>query len=123
VKSSARDNTTTRRQRPPQPGELIGVRLQPEPLASVDRWRRKQEDLPSRAEAIRRLVEQALSSADTRPIGAEAQHKAAELAAREIDKLTDRDIPHEERSQRKRRLIKGPREFRDMRGTEQKSKK
>jgi metal-responsive CopG/Arc/MetJ family transcriptional regulator len=30
-------------------------------LAAIDAWRRTQEDLPSRAEAIRRLVEQALS--------------------------------------------------------------
>jgi hypothetical protein len=29
-------------------------------LKAVDKWRAKQEDLPSRAEAIRRLVEQAL---------------------------------------------------------------
>jgi hypothetical protein len=120
MKSSTRDNTTTRRQRPPQPGELIGVRFQPEPLAAVDRWRRQQEDLPSRAEAIRRLVEQALTSTDTRPTKPEAQQKAAELAAREIDKMTDRDVPSEERVQRKRRLIKGPREFREIRSTRSK---
>jgi hypothetical protein len=30
-------------------------------LQAVDNWRRKQEDLPSRAEAIRRLVELGLS--------------------------------------------------------------
>jgi len=41
-------------------GELIGVRLQPGPLAKLDAWRRKQQDLPSRPEAIRRLVEKAL---------------------------------------------------------------
>jgi len=29
-------------------------------LAKVDDWRRQQEDIPSRAEAIRRLVEKAL---------------------------------------------------------------
>jgi hypothetical protein len=120
MKPSIRDNTTTRRQRPPQPGELIGVRLQPEPLAAVDRWRRRQEDLPSRAEAIRRLVEQALTSTDTRPTKPEAQQKAAEMAAHEIDKLSDRDMPDEERVQRKRRLIKGPREFRDIRSTRSK---
>jgi len=28
-------------------------------LKTVDQWRRKQKDLPSRAEAIRRLVERA----------------------------------------------------------------
>jgi hypothetical protein len=34
-------------------------------LRAVDNWRRKQEDLPSRAEAIRRLVERGLSSKET----------------------------------------------------------
>lgn len=35
-------------------------------LRMLDDWRRKQPDLPSRAESIRRLVEQAVK-ADTRP--------------------------------------------------------
>jgi hypothetical protein len=30
-------------------------------LGSIDRWRGTQEDAPTRAEAIRRLVEQALT--------------------------------------------------------------
>jgi hypothetical protein len=33
------------------------MRASPEFLKSVDKWRAKQEDKPSRAEAIRRLVE------------------------------------------------------------------
>jgi metal-responsive CopG/Arc/MetJ family transcriptional regulator len=36
------------------------MRASAEFLAKVDDWRRKQPDLPSRAEAIRRLVEIAL---------------------------------------------------------------
>jgi hypothetical protein len=44
------------------------------------------------------------------------QHKAAEMAGREIDRLADQSATNEEQAQRKRRLIKGPREFRDMRG-------
>ena len=31
-------------------------------LAKIDDWRRQQADLPSRAEAIRRLVEKGLSA-------------------------------------------------------------
>jgi hypothetical protein len=38
------------------------VRLQPELSAPLDDWRRKQADLPSRAEAIRRLVELGLKA-------------------------------------------------------------
>ena len=35
----------------------IGVRVEPEFLKAIDEWRRKQEDVPTRPEAIRRLVE------------------------------------------------------------------
>jgi hypothetical protein len=38
------------------------MRVTNEWLAIIDDWRRKQDDLPSRAEAIRRLVEKGLSS-------------------------------------------------------------
>lgn len=41
-------------------GTVIGQRWHDDALASIDEWRRKQPDLPSRAEAIRRLVEMAL---------------------------------------------------------------
>lgn len=39
------------------------VRLQPSSLAAVDAWRKQQADLPSRPEAIRRLLESALAKA------------------------------------------------------------
>jgi hypothetical protein len=42
------------------------VRLQPELAVPLGAWRRKQADLPSRAEAIRRLVEQALAKGGKR---------------------------------------------------------
>jgi hypothetical protein len=38
----------------------IGVRVDAEFLKLIDDWRRKQDDVPSRPEAIRRLVELAL---------------------------------------------------------------
>jgi len=41
-------------------GTQVGARWRPEDLASIDAWRRKQEDHPERAEAIRRLVQLAL---------------------------------------------------------------
>ena len=41
--------------------------------------------------------------------------KASEIAAREIDRLIDPAVPTEEQQRRKRRLIKGPKEFQDMR--------
>jgi hypothetical protein len=36
------------------------MRVSPEWLETIDNWRRQQPDIPSRAEAIRRLVEKAL---------------------------------------------------------------
>jgi hypothetical protein len=37
-------------------GVQIGMRWQPEELAAIDAWRRKQDDIPTRTAAIRRLV-------------------------------------------------------------------
>jgi len=38
-------------------GVQVVVRMQPAPLGALDAWVTKQEDQPTRAEAIRRLVE------------------------------------------------------------------
>jgi hypothetical protein len=45
-----------------------------------------------------------------------AASKATEMAAEQIDKLADSSASDEEQQQRKRRLLKGPQEFRDIRG-------
>jgi hypothetical protein len=42
--------------------------------------------------------------------------KAQDMAAQEIDRLIDPSAPDEERQRRKRRLLKGPKEFQDLRG-------
>jgi hypothetical protein len=59
----AKQETLQPKKRGPKPtgvGTPIQVRLQPSGLAAVDAWRKKQPDLPSRPEAIRRLLEMAL---------------------------------------------------------------
>lgn len=56
--TATRDNT--KRKRADQAGTLVGVRLQPDQLAKVDDWRERQDDKPTRPEAIRRLVAKAL---------------------------------------------------------------
>jgi hypothetical protein len=43
-------------------GTQVVVRLQPDPLAALDGWVTKQKDKPTRAEAIRRLVELGLKA-------------------------------------------------------------
>jgi hypothetical protein len=48
--------------RNPSPGVQVVVRLQPKPLDALDAWAAKQSDRPTRAEAIRRLVELGLKA-------------------------------------------------------------
>lgn len=47
----------SKRGRPPVESEAVTVRMTVDALHTLDDWRRKQEDLPGRPEAIRRLVE------------------------------------------------------------------
>jgi hypothetical protein len=54
---STKVNTKTPKKRAERTGDLVGVRMQPDMTKLLDDWRRKQEDLPGRPEAIRRLVE------------------------------------------------------------------
>lgn len=49
-----------RKNRPSEPGTNIGVRLQHDGLEQLDAWIAKQDDAPSRPEAIRRLLAKAL---------------------------------------------------------------
>jgi len=46
--------------------ELLTVRLQiviaPSQVAAIDAWRKQQNDLPSRSEAVRRLVNKGLKA-------------------------------------------------------------
>jgi hypothetical protein len=39
------------------PGTLIGIRVHAPALAALDKWRASQEDIPTRAESVRRLME------------------------------------------------------------------
>jgi hypothetical protein len=53
----------SRKRRGPKPtgqGVPVLVRLHPPALDAIDTWRGKQDDAPSRPEAIRRLVEAGL---------------------------------------------------------------
>gem|GEM_PF-1137932 len=51
-----RDNDKPKR-RSETTGTLVGTRFQPPLLDAIDAWRKEQEDLPTRPEAVRRLVE------------------------------------------------------------------
>jgi hypothetical protein len=101
---------------------VSAIRLPPKLTTSIDRWA-AHNGAASRSQAIRRLVELGLAGA--RPLkqrSAKAAAQASDMAGRQIDKLADPATPAEERNARKRRLIKGPREFRDLRGDQPKQK-
>jgi len=65
-----RDNVNTskqpeRRSRAKTTGTLVGTRFQPDLLEAIDLWRKAQSDLPTRPEAVRRLVELGMRSEDS----------------------------------------------------------
>lgn len=54
---STREITKSPKKRAAATGDPVLVRVQPDMAKMLDDWRRKQDDLPGRPEAIRRLVE------------------------------------------------------------------
>ena len=101
-------------------GEPVVVRMHPPQLRSLDDWIAKQrQPFPSRPEAIRRLVEIGLSKTPAaKPqvsTNRQSAARAAELAAKVIEKKLPPDTPAEEKAVRKRKLIQGPSVFRDTR--------
>jgi hypothetical protein len=93
---------------------VTAVRLPPALGAEVDKWAVLQADAPTRSEAIRRLVELGLT-VKKKSAPSERQRAAlADLAAKAIDSLTV-EAPDDEKASRKRRLLKGPEEFREVR--------
>jgi hypothetical protein len=91
---------------------------------NVDLWAAKQDDHPGRSEAIRRLVELGLTvKPKARSRGSEQQkERAREMAGKAIDRKSDTTAPADAQAGRKRRLLKGPEEFRDSR-VDRKTKK
>jgi hypothetical protein len=117
-------------------GPARTMRLSDEFIATIDAWAQRQEDNLTRSEAIRRLVEIGLTkpvrlerTRSGRPLElghmaklsstpakkAARRSRAQELAAEAIETMIDPAAPPEERAQRRRRLTKGPPEFRELR--------
>ena len=98
----------------------VTARIPEASIAAIDKW--ANANSCTRAEAIRQLVELGLTvKAESKPSTAarharrgKADH-ASGLAGSAIDKLSDESAPTEEQAKRKRRLISGPAEFRDIR--------
>jgi hypothetical protein len=105
---------------------MMGFRVAPVLRASIVKWAENQPDMPTLSEATRRLVELGLTVKTKAPpsqrLRAARADRANELAGKTIEKIIDSEAPPEERTERKRRLTKGPTEFRDARVDQPKAK-
>ncbi|MBR1212068.1 hypothetical protein [Bradyrhizobium sp. JYMT SZCCT0180] len=94
---------------------MLGFRATDELRGRIVHWAEFQTDTPKLSEAVRRLVELGLT-VKTKSAPSERQRAAlADLASKAIDSLTVGTADGEEKASRKRRLIKGPEEFREAR--------
>jgi hypothetical protein len=96
---------------------MMGFRVSAELRSSIVKWAEQQADSPKLSEATRRLVELGLKvKAPARPISKPGRRlRAQELARNVIEKMIDPTASPDDRAQRRRRLTKGPLEFRDDR--------
>ena len=117
---SIRVTTKKKRGRPATTGRgtQVGERWHPTELAAIDAWIASSPDKNiTRAHAIRRLVALGLRvKSPAQPIGKPGRRlRAQELATKTIERILDPGAPAEERALRRRRLTKGPTEFREDR--------
>jgi hypothetical protein len=95
---------------------MMGFRAAPVLRASIVKWAESQPDMPTLSEATRRLVELGLTVKTKGQQSNEGQRvRAREMAGKAIDKMTDATTSPEEQIARKKRLLKGPEEFREVR--------
>jgi hypothetical protein len=129
---------------------MMGFRADPATRAAVVRWAEMQPDMPTLSEAIRRLVElgltvetkarspgrrpaaaivadlaaETIDSLPPKPIAKPGHRtRAKELARDAIEKMADPAASPEQRDQRRRRLTRGPTEFREARVDQPKAKR
>lgn len=99
---------------------MMGFRAEPAIRAKVVRWAENQPDNPTLSEAIRRLVEIGLSKSTSskKPRVLSTAKEGAERAVELATDVIGKQMPNtsdEEKATRRRRLIKGPSEFRNVR--------
>jgi hypothetical protein len=94
---------------------MLGFRVADELRGRIVHWAEFQPDAPTLSEAVRRLVELGLTVKTSRRKNVAHRARANEMAAGAIDKMTDKDASADDQASRKRRLLKGPEEFRDVR--------
>ena len=96
----------------------VTVPLSRDLLERLDLWIAGQESAVDRAEALRRLAEMRLDHvgvSSRREKSSRGAEEAVGMASNMIDSLGDCSATRDDREQRKRRLVKGPFEFREIR--------
>lgn len=94
----------------------VGFRAAPVLRAAIVKWAEAQPDLPSLPEATRRLVELGLTvKAEGRRTSDGQKLRAREMAGKAIDEMTDATATSDDQATRKKRLLRGPEEFREVR--------
>lgn len=66
--------------RPSATGTLVGTRFQVDLLSAIDAWRKEQHDLPTRPEAVRRLVELGMACDGGKPAAGRTRHGKAAVS-------------------------------------------
>jgi hypothetical protein len=95
---------------------MMGFRAAPVLRASIVSWAENQPDMPTLSEATRRLVELGLTVKTKGRQSSEGQKlRAREMAGKAIDSMADVTAHVDDQATRKRRLLKGPEEFREAR--------
>jgi hypothetical protein len=95
---------------------MMGFRAAPVLRASIVKWAENHPDKPTLSEATRRLVELGLTVKTKGRQSNEGQRRRArEMAGSAIDAMTDANAHADDQASRKRRLLKGPEEFREAR--------
>ena len=116
----AKTSVVPKKKRGPAPtgkGTQVGERWHPSEIVAIDAWIASSSDKTlTRAHAIRRLVALGLTVRTTVRTSSEDQKlRARAMAGKAIDQLTDAAAPADDQASRKRRLLKGPEEFREAR--------
>jgi hypothetical protein len=95
---------------------VVGLRMSANLRGTIVKWAENQSDKPTLSEATRRLVELGLSvdkpQAET---PSRISARAKRLAGRAINGLADEQASTGEQADRKRDLLSGPEEFRNVR--------
>jgi predicted ATPase len=114
--------TRKKRGRPPTGLDpQVSTRMPSRLIDDVDAWAAANDT--TRSDAVRRLVELGLTVKTKLALSDRQRAAIADLASKAIDSLTPETTDNNEKASRKRRLIKGPEEFREVRVDRPKAKK